>query len=91
MSWFPYMAAAVVFGVLGIIFGVALLKLQDGMGELSKVAGILEIIMGVFLVTVILFYLAFPVMIPATILEVILLYRGYEYLSKAENSITQPV
>lgn len=91
MSWFPYMAAAVVFGVLGIIFGVALLKLQDGMGELSKVAGILEIILGVFLVTVVLFFLAFAVMIPATILEIILLYRGYEYLSKAENSITQPI
>jgi transcriptional regulator with XRE-family HTH domain len=87
----PYIAVAVMYGVLGIIFGTALLKLQDGMGELSKVAGILEIIMGVFLATVVLFYLAFPVMIPATILEIILLYRGYEYLSKAEASVVQSV
>ena len=87
----PYISSAVIFGILGILFGVALLELQDGMGELSKVAGILEIILGVFLVTVVLFFLAFAVMIPATILEVILLYRGYEYLIKAENSITQPV
>ncbi len=85
---FPYIAAAIMIGVLGIIFGVALLKLQDGMGELSKVAGLLEIILGVLLTTVVLFFLAFPIMIPATILEIILLYRGYEYLSKTQDFTT---
>ncbi len=89
LLWLPYGVAAVIFGVLGIIFGAALLKLQDGMGELSKVAGILEIILGVFLVTVILFFLAYTIMIPATILEIILLYRGYEYLSK-QNMAAAP-
>lgn len=85
MIWFPYGAAAVVFGVLGIIFGVSLLKLQDGMGELSKVAGLMEIAMGTLLATVFLFFLAYAVMIPAVIIEIILLYRGYEYLSR-ENA-----
>lgn len=88
LLWMPYSAAAVVFGVLGIIFGTALLKLQDGMGELSKVVGILEILLGVFLVTVVLFFLAYMIMIPATILEIILLYRGYEYLSKQDMVVT---
>ncbi len=81
----PYISSAIIFGILGIIFGAALLKLQDGMGELAKVAGVLEIILGVFLVTVVLFFLAIPIMIPATILEIILLYRGYEYLSKTNG------
>ncbi len=80
----PYISAAIIFGILGIIFGAALLKLQDGMGELSKVAGILEIILGVFLTSILLFLLAYTLTIPATIIEIILLYRGYEYLSKAD-------
>lgn len=80
----PYISAAIIFGILGIIFGAALLKLQDGMGELAKVAGILELILGVFLTSVVLFFLAYTLTIPATIIEIILLYRGYEYLSKAD-------
>ena len=80
----PYGTSAVIFGALGIVFGVSLIKLQDGMGELSRIAGILEIVIGCLLVTVILFLVAFVIMIPAIILEIILLYRGYEYLEKSE-------
>lgn len=87
----PYSAAAVMYGVLGIVFGTALLKLQDGMGELSKVTGILEIIAGALLVTVILFFLGLTILIPATILEIILLFRGYEYLSKASSTAVTAV
>ncbi len=86
LLFIPYGAASVMYGVLGIVFGTALLKLQDGMGELSKVTGILEIVAGVFLVTVVLFFLGLTILIPATILEVILLFRGYEYLSKAPSA-----
>lgn len=80
--YIPYGIASVVTGSMGIVFGISLIKLQDGMGELSRVAGVLEIILGCLLVTVILFFLAYVVLIPAVILEVILLFRGYEYLSK---------
>ena len=43
--WLPYAVAAVLFGALSIVFGVSLIRLQDGMGELSRIAGILEIVM----------------------------------------------
>lgn len=72
----PYSTASVIFGALGIIFGISLIKLQDGMGELSRFAGILEIVTGFFLITVVLFFIAYVVMIPAIILEIILLFRA---------------
>jgi transcriptional regulator with XRE-family HTH domain len=81
---FPYAAAAIIFGALSILFGVALIRLQDGMGELSRVAGILEIIMGCMLITVVLFFISYVIMIPTVIIEILVLFRGYEYLSRAQ-------
>ncbi|GGG99922.1 hypothetical protein GCM10007415_39720 [Parapedobacter pyrenivorans] len=81
----PYAVASVLFGALSIVFGISLIRLQDGMGELSRVAGILEIIVGCLLVTVVLFFVSYVIMIPAVVIEILILYRGYEYLSKAEE------
>lgn len=78
----PYAVASVLFGALSITFGIALIRLQDGMGELSRVAGILEIIVGGLLITVVLFFISYVIMIPAVVIEILILYRGYEYLSK---------
>ena len=82
--WIPYAAAAVLFGALSIVFGVSLIRLQDGMGELSRIAGILEIVIGCMLVTVVLFFVTYVIMIPAVVVEILVLYRGYEYLSRSE-------
>ena len=81
--WMPYSVAAVVSGALTLVFGIALIRLQDGMGELSRVAGILEILIGCALITVIFFFIAYIIMVPAIIIEILVLYRGYEYLSKS--------
>jgi len=83
--WIPYAFASVVIGALTLIFGIALMRLQDGMGELSRAAGVLEIITGAAFLTVILFFIGYVVMVPAVIVELLVLYRGYEYLSKSEN------
>lgn len=80
----PYAAAAVMVGAISIVFGISLIRLQDGMGMLSRIAGVLEILMGCMLVTVILFFIVYVIMIPAVVLEILLLYRGYEYLSRSE-------
>ncbi len=79
-----YIIASVVVGSLTLIFGIGLIRLQDGMGELSRVAGVLEIIIGSALITVILFFIGYVILIPAVIVEILVLYRGYEYLSKSE-------
>lgn len=85
--WLPYSVASILFGALSILFGVALLRLQDGMGELSYIAGILEIVMGCMLVSVVLFFISYVVLIPAVVVEILVLYRGYEYLSKSPEAV----
>lgn len=85
--WIPYSTAAVLFGALSIVFGVALMRLQDSMGEICRIAGFLEIALGICLITVFLFFISHLLMIPAVILEIMILYRGYEYLSKSEKTI----
>ncbi len=81
----PYSAAAILSGALSIVFGVGLMRLQDGMGELSRIAGILEILFGCTLITVLLFFISYVIMVPAVIVEILVLYRGYEYLSRSEG------
>ena len=84
--WLPYSMASLLFGTLSIVFGIALIRLQDSMGELSRVAGVLEIVMGCFLITVVLFFISYVIMIPAVVVEILVLYRGYEYLSRPESA-----
>jgi len=84
--WLPYSVASIVFGALSIAFGVALIRLQDGMGELSRIAGLLEIVTGCLLITVILFFITYIIIIPAVVIEILVLYRGYEYLSRTSSA-----
>lgn len=83
--WIPYSAAAVIGGALSIIFGIALMRLQDGMGEMSRIAGMLEIAMGCTLITVVLFFISYVILVPAVVVEILVLFRGYEYLSKSPS------
>lgn len=71
---------SICYGALAIVFGIGLMRLQDSMGQLAKIAGILEIISGFFFVLVILFFLGYMLLVPATIIEIILLYKGFEFI-----------
>lgn len=82
--WLPYTVAFILFGALGIAFGVSLIRLQDGMGELSRIAGVLEIVSGCLLITVVLFFISYIIIMPAIVVEILVLFRGYEYLSRSE-------
>ena len=82
--YLPYGVTFIIFGIIGIVFGISLFRLQDSMGKLSRIAGILEIIMGCMLITVFLFFISYVILIPAIVVEILLLYRGYEYLISEE-------
>lgn len=66
------------FGVVGLLFGIALLHLEKKFGRIAKAAGILEIISGISLVTVFLVFIMILLYIPITILEILILFRAAE-------------
>jgi hypothetical protein len=46
--------------------------------------------MGCAFVTVILFFIGYLISVPAVIVEILLLYRGYEYLSRSTAASPTP-
>lgn len=67
-------------GAICLIFGVALIKLQDGMGQMAKISGILQIIIGLSFLCVVFFFIGIILLAPAYILQILL-------LSEAEKSV----
>jgi transcriptional regulator with XRE-family HTH domain len=75
---------AVIFGGVDIIFGIALLRLGGVPGSAAKVAGIFEIIVGALFVSFVLAFLGAIMLIPATIMEIILLYKVYDIMQNGK-------
>lgn len=69
-------------GATALFYGVGLRRLQDGMGKSAKYAGIIEIIMGVCLLTLIFSPFALILFAPAMILEIMILSKADELASK---------
>ena len=70
-----FFAEAIVFGIVGILFGVSILKSRQILGNIGLVSGIIELIMAACLLTIILSPLALFLFIPAVILEILVLYK----------------
>lgn len=69
-------------GIGGVIFGFALLRLLKPMGTISQIAGGLEIASGVFFILVFMAWLGLIFVIPAVFLQIILLYKIEEFMTK---------
>ena len=80
---------AVTFGILGIVYGVSLLRLKGSVGRISTYAGILEIIGGCFLLTVVLAFIGLLIYIPAELIEIIIIFKVIEIIKtkQGENSV----
>ncbi len=65
----------IVFGAIQIIFGLSLLQLKDKLGTLIQVNGILEIITGACLATVLLASLGLVFLIATVLIEIIVIYK----------------
>ena len=83
---FVFVGFSVTFGVLGIIFGYALMMLQKPLGNLAQYTGILEILMGICLLTVILSPLALILSIPIELFEVLLIFRIIRLIKSKQES-----
>jgi hypothetical protein len=82
-------AQALTFGGIGILYGIALIRLQRSFGHLPVVAGIFEIFAACFFLTVILSFMGFILLIPAELLEIVILYKASETVkSKQQEAAT---
>ncbi len=74
-------------GIGSFIFGFALLRLKKPLGQISQIAGGFEIACGVFFLFVFTAWLGLIFLIPAVLLQIVLLYKIEEFLKKetAEN------
>jgi transcriptional regulator with XRE-family HTH domain len=81
---------ALTFGGIGILFGVSLLKLQKALGQLPVIAGIFEIFAACFFLTIFLAFVGEIILIPAELLEIVILYKVIESLKskRLENETT---
>jgi transcriptional regulator with XRE-family HTH domain len=71
-------AEAFTYGGIMIVYGVALRRLRPAVGSIAKYAGLFEIIAGCFFLTVALSFIGFFVLMPAELLEIIILYKSVD-------------
>jgi hypothetical protein len=71
-------------GGMGIIFGIALRRLDRSLGRTAELAGLFEIMAGCFFITVFFAFMGFIVQIPAIVFEIILIYKTMETVKAKE-------
>ncbi len=77
-------AQALTFGGIGILYGISLMKLQRSFGNVPVVAGIFEIFAGCFFLTIILAFVGHIMLIPAELLEIVILYKAVEIIKSKQ-------
>jgi transcriptional regulator with XRE-family HTH domain len=75
-------AASLTFGGLGIIYGISLNRLRNSIGVVALYAGVIEVIAACFFLTVILGFIGLIIIIPAELLEIIIIYKAVEIIKK---------
>jgi len=76
---------SITFGIIGIVFGIGLIRLNKYYGISASLAGIINIIEGCFFLTLILWFVGTILTIPSEIFEIIILYIAYKYPKLLEN------
>ena len=76
---------AVVFGCIGIIYGISLRRLRKSVGAVSSYAGGFEILAGCFFLTVVFAFLGFIVQVPAELFEILVLYKAVDLLKSKQE------
>lgn len=72
-------------GIGGIIFGLAVMRLENPFGKLAGIAGGFEVVAGILSAIVFMAWLGLAFLVPATILQIVLLHKIEEMLKKENN------
>ena len=84
-SFISLIPFAILFGITAIIFGIALIQMSKALGRLAEYAGILEIIIGGTLLTILLSPIALFLTYPAGIIQIIILFKTKELIQQKEQ------
>jgi len=78
-------ASALTFGFIGIMYGISLIRLKGSIGMISLYAGLLEIIGGCFLITIVLAFVGLIIYIPAELIEIIIIFKVIEIIKSKQR------
>lgn len=70
---------SIVFGIIVIVFGIGLFRLNKSYGRSVMFASIFNIISGFFFLSVIFWFVGSILTIPAQIFEIVILYKAFKY------------
>jgi len=76
---------AVVFGCIGIIYGISLRRLRKSVGSVASYAGGFEILAGCFFLTVVLSFMGFIVLVPAELFNILTLYKAVDLIKSKQE------
>lgn len=82
-------ASAITFGIVGVLLGIAVLRLKPILGNLATATGIFEIISYALMITVLLVVVGLGLTFPMIILEIILIYKIVQMLISKKNELNQ--
>ncbi|WP_299220973.1 helix-turn-helix domain-containing protein [uncultured Aquimarina sp.] len=80
-------AEAMTYGIIGILFGISVLRLKNALGTIATVTGIFEIITYAFMTTVLLSFVGLVFLTPTILLEIILLFKVCEMIKAKEKTL----
>jgi transcriptional regulator with XRE-family HTH domain len=75
-------SSAVLFGAIGIVLGIGFIRLRHTLGSITLIAGLFELMIACLFLTVIGSLLALLLLVPSVIIEVVILFKASEQLSK---------
>jgi transcriptional regulator with XRE-family HTH domain len=81
---------AIVFGCIGILYGISLRRLWRPVGSAAKWAGAFEIVAGCFFLTVVLSFMGFIVLVPARLFEIIIIYKSIDIMTSNQGASILP-
>jgi transcriptional regulator with XRE-family HTH domain len=73
---------AITYGAILLLFGISLQKIRPQFGKAAGIAGIIAVIASILFITLILWWVGLLLLIPIEILEIVILYKGYEMFLK---------
>ena len=72
----------ILWGIAELILGLGVMKLKENLGSFAQITGILKIVNGAMLISIIFSPLAFFLLVPVLIMEIILIYNASQNIEE---------